>query len=81
MSETETTSEWSEYNEENGMSERSEWNRWELGTVECTKCMEQWRVGAVERVKQSEWNDRSCMNGMSEVVGVERMNETVGVVE
>ena len=81
MSETETTSEWSEYNEENGMNERSEWNRLELGTVECTKCMEQWRVGAVERVKQSEWNDRSCMNGMSEVVEVERMSDTVGVVE
>ena len=81
MSETETTSECSEYNEENGMSERSEWNRWELGTVECTKCMEQCRVGAVERVKPSEWNDRSCMSEMNAVVEVERMNETVGVVE
>lgn len=81
MSKTETTSEWSEYNEENVMSERSEWNRWELETVECTKCMEQCRVGAVERVKPSEWNDRSCMNGMSEVVEVKRMNETAGAVE
>lgn len=63
------------------MSERSEWNSWELGTVECTKCMEQCRVGAVERVKSNEWNDRSCMNKMNAVVEVERMNETVGVVE
>lgn len=36
---------------------------------------------AVERVKPSEWNDRSCMSEMSEVVEVKRMNETAGAVE